>query len=138
MKKYYCNGSKRVLVDNCLELIKRQRAKIAVLSLENANSKICVEDLNAELENKNVEIDILIRKKKTLRDEISELTVENEKLQHKISELQHGILNCKSEAIREFAERLKAYFSDEYLSVSVWILGKYIDILVKEMVGDAK
>lgn len=114
------------------------KAKIAVLSVENANLKICVEDLKtelenknvelvgmrgacesykmhydnaqAEIENKNVEIDILIRKKEALRDEISELSAKVERLQHKISDLQHGILNCKSEAIREFGKKIPEIF----------------------------
>lgn len=104
----------------------------------------------AEIENKNVEIDILIRKKKSLRDEISELTAESEKLQHKISELQHGILNCKSEAIREFADRLKLTFDkaingipkkSEVFAFRGEIIHDahlLIDHVKKEMVGDAK
>ena len=94
----------------------------------------------AEIENKNVEIDILIRKKKTLRDEISELSAEIERLQHKISELQHEILNCKSEAIKEFAEKYEKAILPLLTSVTLEKKeGIYacLDTL-KEMVGDSE
>jgi predicted nuclease with TOPRIM domain len=79
---------------------------------------------NAELSKKDTEIDILIRKKESLRDENSELKAEVDRLQLKITELQHRLSELglydlqvevskkiekeiKTEAIKEFWEKAK-------------------------------
>lgn len=83
------------------------------------------------------EIDILIRKKETLRDEIADL-------QHKIKVLEGenlvfkgGVEYFKSEAIKEFAERLKKEATVDDDSIW-WIAGVDIDKVLKEMVGDTE
>lgn len=97
---YYCNDRdcKTKTIGNALDLINRQ---------------------NAELSKKDTEIDILIRKKEALRDEVSGLKAENEELQHKIASCNAEIeklefdnvhwndWEVKCRAIKEFAERLK-------------------------------
>lgn len=172
-KSDYCDGIKVDVIKQTVDLINRQKAEIAVLSVENSNSKICVEDLNAELENKNVElvgmrgacesykmhydnaraeienknveIDILIRKKKTLRDEISELTAEVERLEAQHREMCIGMKVLKKKAIKEFAEELvdeKFSNYDKTDDILVYdIQGRiyeFAENYINRMAGDAK
>ena len=70
----------------------------------------------AELEKKDVEIDILIRKKETLKDEVSELRAEVERLQkanESFSCLGMLYSEIKAEARKEFAERVTDRISDK-------------------------
>ena len=115
-------------------MIERQRTKIV--------------EQQAEIEKKNTEIDILIRKKGTLRDEISELRAEIERFKNEQARL-HIIISkmlkeAKTEAIKEFAERLKAtdtadLVGEQYINGEIY--GYFysnafeikIDNLVKEM-----
>lgn len=53
------------------------------------------------------EIEILIRKKEALRDEVAEQQAEIERLTTMHSEMCIGMKRLKSEAYREFAERFK-------------------------------
>ena len=115
----------------------------------------------SELEKKDIEIDILMRKKETLRDEVAELQAEIERL-NAIAEMPNeGFFNLlcgalvytktlkeynnfrkmvKAEAIKEFAERLKeneididvSYgFGREHYTKAVATI--VIDNLVKEL-----
>jgi hypothetical protein len=107
-KNKECNGSNtnvnKLVVEDALDLINRQKA---------------------ELENQNLEIDILIRKKETLRDEISALSAEVERLkdrnrkciylsdeetsEHCVDSICPKFITeeqIKSEAIREFAKEV--------------------------------
>lgn len=90
------------------------------------------------LNRKDAEIDIILRKKEKLRDEICELQAENERLKHWIADKGGLILmeSAKVDAIKEFAERLKS----EYLfwklddgSLRKIIPSYAIDYLVAEM-----
>lgn len=109
----------------------------------------------SELEQKDIEIDILIKKKEALRDDISELQAEVERLQkiivgfmdevgtwsnkydvdvsniHKLPLLAKEDWNIRNnikyEAIKEFAENLKEYFPS---------IADAIEYTAKEMVGD--
>ena len=118
---------------------------------------------DAVIEQKDIEIDILIKKKEALRDEICELQAENERYEKTVGTLAtkkdgtviatlngnkteyipkklHKIFKnmavnrAKSEAIKEFAERLKEQVSH----IPAWgsVADKKIDNLVKEMVGE--
>jgi predicted RNase H-like nuclease (RuvC/YqgF family) len=110
----------------------------------------------AELENKNVEIDILIRKKETLRDEISALSAEVEELQTKnkkykaiLEEINNeinplpfetdfdkAINKAKSEAIKEYDKRLWTDCNKIMNTFTLcWLKGIREQVL-KEMVGD--
>lgn len=129
----YCNaveecGNKRVLTESVLDLINRQKA---------------------EIEEKDIEIDILIRKKDAAYDEISELRAEVERLKEEnknqklvIEEIEDildplpfetdfkkAIKTAKSEAIKEFAKKLKEKIYSQ-------VIRKKIDYTVEEMVGD--
>lgn len=73
---------------------------------------------NAEIKNKDVEIDILIRKNETLKDEVFELRAELERLQKANDsfceaggKLVVAYNKTKSEAYKEFAERLKNQYA---------------------------
>ena len=118
----------------------------------------------AELDKKDTEIDILIRKKECLRDEISGLKAEIERLKEEnrilkrdvhfnesgIFNLLYGALvytktfedfnkfrkDFKSETVKEFAERLKNMrTADKDVQ---YLFELKIDNLLKEMVGDSK
>lgn len=127
--------------------------------------KQCLDLINRQ----NAEIDILIRKNETLKDEVSELQLKNAELQHscdvvhsvknqykdilktanaKNRDLEEAFTkfvddgyNIRTEAIKEFGERLKAEYIFALLkdgSVRKIIPNYAIDYVVKEMVGDAE
>ena len=83
----------------------------------------------AEIAKKDTEIDILIRKKESLRDEISELKAEIERLEFSNEHWNDWEVKCR--AIKEFAERLKrkAYIEGSFMTFSY----DTIENLVKEM-----
>lgn len=85
----------------------------------------------AELSKKDTEIDILIRKKESLNDEIAEVKAELETLEYKYRYIDSQIPMFEAEAIKEFAERLK----EEVAHIPAWgaVAEKKIDNLVKEM-----
>lgn len=79
---------------------------------------------NAEIEKKDVEIDILIRKKETLGDEISELRVGGKRIRISYQDIpvkmeriyriggENALVEAiKSEAYKEFAEMLKTKYA---------------------------
>ena len=91
------------------------------------------------------EIDILIRKKEKLRDEIAEKDAEIERLQKLLEQCEDSGEYWESkyiDAIKEFAERLKSKFTHSGKSTKygefTWddVTSYEIDNLVKEMVGD--
>ena len=69
-------------------------------------------------------------------DEIISQKEENSNLTSRLTSLQNDLTSAKTEAIKEFAERLKTKASDFEFGKAVWVV--YIDNLVKEMVGDDK
>lgn len=93
------------------------------------------------------EIDILIRKKETLRDEIAEKQAEIERLKEFATAKCEDCAGCtswkcdcanietlaKSEARKEFAERLKKIFGWQYTTARWKLLCKFIDKLLEEM-----
>jgi predicted RNase H-like nuclease len=91
----------------------------------------------AELSKKDTEIDILIRKKEALRDEISELKAEIERLEFDNVHWNDWEVKCR--AIKEFWSKLKTHtrkmkssdFSGEFWDKA--ILVEDGDNLVKEM-----
>lgn len=92
------------------------------------------------------EIDILIRKKETLRDEIAEQQAEIERLTNKLEYLNGKYLipqqKIKAEAIKGFAERLKekAYTTSQNIVGKCWyeLDSELIDNLLEEMEGEEK
>ena len=100
---------------------------------------ICKQALK-DNEKKDTEIDILIRKKEALRDEIAEQKAEVERLQKAIKvqdimieQQDYKLKQAKAEAIKEFAERLKnKIFSEDYLLCEPCDMANIIDNLLKE------
>lgn len=112
----------------------------------------------AELDKKDTEIDILIRKKETLNDESSGLKAEIERLQKTIIDLNANLseminnftrmeslykIKCKvlevakAEAIKEFAERVKQEIRKYIFIPELEFQCDEVDNLVKEMMdGD--
>lgn len=73
-----------------------------------------IKSKDSEIEKKDTEIEILIRKKHALRDEISELMAEVERLKEginfereRVDNIPNLLLQAKSEAYRGFAEQLE-------------------------------
>lgn len=94
----------------------------------------------ADIAKKDIEIDILIRKKETLNDEVFGLKAEVEQWKDKYQSLwcepDTFLHRVKSRAIQEFAERLKA-ISHPYGDTQM-VFELQIDNLVKEMTEGRK
>ena len=96
-----------------------------------------IERQSAEIEKKDIEIDILIRKKETLNDEVSKLRAEVERLSNFVSEercreiaqemIPQFVRQARSEAIKEFAKKVKKITFHYYDSD--------IDDALKEAIG---
>ena len=110
------------------------------------DDEICTDNLRKYpldlIKRQKAEIDILIRKKNKLQDEVAEKDAEIERLTRErdfykapSSELARGVEQIKTEAIKEFAERLK---KKAFKPLGTWFNEKVvtencIDSLVKEM-----
>ena len=108
-------------VGELLRIISQQKAEIRELKREIVDGKRDIEKISLkyfereeELERQKLEIDILIRKKDNLRDEIAEKDAEIERLKAEIRNtdnilysLDRPLEEIKHEAYREFAERVK-------------------------------
>ena len=132
-----CNGGTDC---NTCDLLMNESEIIAVYERAMKQNDL-IHRQKAELSKKDTEIDILIRKKESLNDEISEL-------QHKIASCNAEIKRLefdnvhwndwevKCRAINEFAERLKEdipFITSHLGNVSVLSLYRNIDNLVQEM-----
>ena len=151
----------KVLSDN----LETSRKANSALMKTNDEKTERIAELTEENDRQKAEIDILIRKKETLRDEIAGLQAENEMLTEKVEALGdpiefaqyelfelreenrelHKICNqaiktykeTKAEAIKEFAERFEDELGEDVFNHYPFILAA-LDNLVKEMVGDAE
>lgn len=93
---------------------------------------------------KNMEIDILIRKKDNLRDEIAEQQAEIERLNKEVDRLSQCVMYHEGQiidAIKEFAERLKekgtpVTSGKGFEGVYVMCSNLVIDNTLKEIIGD--
>ena len=100
----------------------------------------------AEIEKKDTEIEILIRKKEALRDEISELTAEVERLSNFVSEercreiakemFPPVVAKAKTEAYGEFAELLKRYELQMFCSFPNTNIGTQCFIVLSEEIDN--
>ena len=123
---------------DALNLIKRQRAKIAVFSLKNANSKICVEDLKAEIEKLNVELVGMRGACESYKMHYDNAQAEVERLKEENLKLFHKMHLIQAEAIKEVAEKLPELIPNINGETTMEAVERAIKHLVKEMVGDAK
>jgi chromosome segregation ATPase len=115
-----------------LDLINRLQAKNKEFDEKLIIQKGLIDTQKAELDKKDTEINILIRKKETLNDEISELKAEIERLEG-ILDRRCDVCPAVTTALNEFATRLKGakVYSlerhEKVVSVAV------IDWILKEM-----
>ena len=85
------------------------------------------------LKRKDAEIDILIRKNNTLKDEIAELKAEIERLRIQQSNLIADYKQIAINAMKKFAERLKEDCLYDYEVKDYFLFHSKIDELLKEM-----
>lgn len=146
------------LLKDILDLINRQKAENEKLRkrvnfVEQANVQLR-EELKETTEKFNcqqtvyADLSDIIREKNA---EIERLQVDNSSMQSTLAKMSMGVEEAKAEAIKEFAERLKAECRQDRYSIQTTtkfgVLDKKylrvvdegdIDNLVKEMVGDSK
>lgn len=126
------HGCEQTIAKYALDLINRQQSKVENLKVENqslrsaANSfKMHYEEAQAEIEKLNAENMLTISERNAFRTSFYEVLKQ--------------LKTAKSEAIKEFAERLKEnYFPsiDSYCTIRNVVLTTDIDNLLKEMVGE--
>ena len=135
-----------LMADYVFNLIKRQQAEIKRLNYSLLGVMHSVDKwlYGAELEQDEVNRAATMREK-TLRT-VEEKRAEIERLHKKVEELSEVLSDsirirykeAKSEAVKEFAERLKkVWWDNSYESPDV-DFDDFVDNLVKEMVGDEK
>ena len=103
------DNDESILLKDALDLINRKDIKIAELTEEINRQQVEIENLNIELQ--------------AMRNAANQYQIENERLLQKLQQPQ-------SEAVKEFAERVKDLFSPEDE------VREEINNLVQEMVGD--
>lgn len=123
----YCYGCPYFVEDGiCTGFNVNRSSFLEVLDLIN-RQKAEIEELYKLLDKKILDI----KAQETEIERLNELVAENEKAFNKMTELYNRAFNrcrkIKSEAIKEFAERLKS---------EIYTVGFDIDNLVKEMVGE--
>ena len=128
-------------------LASEQKAEIERLQTNLEEAHIDIREHMAEIEKKDTEIDILIRKKHALRDEISELSAEIERLQKapdvvrvryevSMDERDFIIQNAKTEAYREFAKLVNRHLnSNTPRGAYLYNIMKDVE---KELIGESK
>jgi uncharacterized coiled-coil protein SlyX len=99
-----------VLEKDALDLINRLKTRIVRYQLKNTNQRNALASLNKKVAEQKVEIDILIRKKETLRDEIAEQQAEIERLKTEKDNLIKTYGECMIEVVKEFAHKILALF----------------------------
>ena len=124
------------LIKDALDLINRQKAEIDALRktiLDADYSSITA--LKAK-ESWHMENSIYIYQ---LNERIDRLQADNSSMQSTLAKMSMGVEQAKSEAIKEFAERLKAEQSFyDGQETRIYLTEKDLDNLLKEMVGDAE
>ncbi len=113
------------------ELIDKQQAEIERLKSMNQAKLDCIHDLQKENEKLTNEVD-------SLKKQMEWLTGYNQNLMSANTALSGEIFIAKSEAYKEFAERLKSYLLlNEKEKISV-ITFEDVEKLLKELVGENK
>ena len=109
------------LINDALDLINRQKAEIESLSIALEVTRDNLGDTREELNKAEMEIERLKSMNQSKLDMIHDLRTELE--------------TAKSEAIKEFAERLKKVFEKPFNCNSKYVVS-VINAIVKEMVGE--
>ena len=125
---------KEGLINGQISLQKALRQKEA--ELENITEKFnCQQTVYADLSN-------IIKEKNA---EIEKLKTDNSSMQSTLAKMSMGVEEAKADAIKEFAERLKAraketvVYKNELCAMGTpFVIVKDIDNLVKEKVGDTE
>ena len=127
-----------IFVDNIrldklsLDIIKRQQIEIEKYKNNceqcGAKTRECIESLHNIIAEQQAEIKELNTIRSRLIDDRGTLTKISDELYQKI----------KAEAVKEFAERLKARIIEDFLKYNTDTTIGYIDNLVKEMAGDTE
>ena len=124
---YYCNGVDLTLIKSTIDLINRQRAEIDELKHER---EVLIEDIHYSDNKVNEQL-----------EEIEKLKIENKSLRSAANCYKLHCNETRTEAIKEFADRLKQ--KTEYYENGQGWEGRIcyeddIDKLLKEMVGDTE
>ena len=111
---------------NTLDLITRQKTENKNLKVENQSLRSTANSLKMHYEEAQVEIE-------RLKDEYEESKKRNQ-------DLVYAFQSCKSEAYKEFAEKVKEFMHNKFKALDEYefeyITERDIDNLVKERVGE--
>ena len=134
---YSLPGERKNIMDNnkIISMIDEYLTEPHSISREWVQALLVCKDALIQNKKKDTEIDILIRKKEALRDEISEKKAEIERLETKHSEMCIGMKRLKSEARKELFEKIKKEkITHRNLGEIAYI--EVIEELLKEMEGE--
>ena len=149
-KNEYISGECNDILHFALDLINRQKAELADEITKKNILAECVERQDRVIEMLHAEIDELKEKRKTDNELLNKRVIESvnavskahlrytDKLENALDEKVKELKNTKTEAVTEFAERLKEknlLFGDRDVSV---ISATNVDELVKEMTEGSK
>ena len=128
----YCSNVNLEIIKSALDLINRQQAEIEKHKNNcekcGAKTRGCIESLHNIIAEQQAEIKELNTIRSRLIYDSGTLTKISDELYQKI----------KAEAVKEFAERLKARIIEDFLKYNTDTTIGYIDNLVKEMAGDTE
>ena len=124
---------------SALDTLKAKNAEIEKLQQN-------LKEAHIDIQEKQAEIEALIAGQETLQKYIAEKDAEIEQLKinprlspnNKCRNENIDIAQIKSEAVKEFAEKVKLEFYYEFDEIIPSIMADKIDNLVKEMVGDSE
>ena len=127
------------LLRQTVEFIKRQKNEINeyITKVDDLNCNFALWKISAldTIKAKNAEIEKLQQNLKEAHIDIQEKQAEIEALIAGQETLQKYIAEAKTEAVKEFAEKIKLEFYYEFDEIIPSIMADKIDNLVKEMVG---
>lgn len=122
----YDTACKEYILHGCLSFINRQKAEIEALTMENKQLKSDLQLLKGDYEYVKDNLDEIVERDKQLIL----------KLRLKLAKAYSEQKTIKSEAIKDFAEKVKLKFYEEFDELIPSIMADEIDNLVAEMVGD--
>ena len=137
----YCDCIDLTLIKNTLDLINRQQAENKRLKKEVNLVSIQFQDLQERYEEAQAEIERFRKKEIEIDDfcrRLCRMRMLNGNAIASYEDLQNYIQQEKSEAVKEFAEKLKfVWFDNRYDSPDI-DFDYFVDILVETLVGDTE